>query len=270
MGISTRDDDSDQLEAVAICAPAGNLEIVPLDVWGRDLEAEVSFDRAPDLLDNINPGPGVALAPLGGSSFSTQIVVIADGHLPASLTVSWDGEDIYVTNPGANTWWAKGTDTRDFGPKTCPVKTVYVGLANEWFAPSGSAPANNDVEVLINGENFWSAVAGDLSEARRRVSLSNWWWESDFELVRPNGHAQMSSHTRSQNTIFSIFEGMPNTEKRVLINRFWGENNDWSSQINTDSELRLAAEESGDNFEVMLQGNETEVPVYTPYTGTIN
>jgi len=270
VGLSTNDDDADQFEAVAICAPVGNLEIVPLDVWGRDLDAEVSFDRTPDLLENINPGPGVALAPLGGSSFSTQVVVIADSHLPASLTVSWDGEDIYVTNPGANTWWAKGTDTRDFGPKTCPVKTVYIGLANEWFAPSGSAPANNDVEVLINGENFWSAVAGDLSEARRRVSLSNWWWESDFELVRPNGHAQMSSHTRSQNTIFSIFEDMPNTEKRVLINRFWGENNDWSSQINTDSELRLAAEQSGDNFEVMLQGNETEVPVYAPYTGTVD
>jgi phosphatidylserine/phosphatidylglycerophosphate/cardiolipin synthase-like enzyme len=56
----------------------------------------------------------------------------------------------------------------------------------------------------------------------------------------------------------------------VLINRFWGENNDWSSQINTDYDLRLAAETSGDNFEVMLQGNETAIPVYTPYREGVN
>ena len=270
VGINGRDEDTDTFQAVAICAPAGNLEVVPLDVWGRDLDAEVRFDRTPDLLENVYPGPGVVLAPLGGASFSTQIVVNASDHLSASLTVSWDGEEISITNPGPNTWWAKGHDNRDFGQKSCPVKTVYVGLTHEWFAPSGSAPANNDVEILINGEDFWNAVAGDLSEARRRVSLANWWWESDFELTRPSGHAQMSSHSRSQNTIFSIFEEMPNTDKRVLINRFWGENNDWSTEINTDSDLRGAAEDSGDNFEVMLQGNETAVPVYAPYTGTVD
>jgi len=269
VGINSRDDDTDTFQTVAICALAGNLEVVPLDVWGRDLDAQVRFDRTPDLLENVDPGPGVVLAPLGGASFSTQIVVNARDHLSASLTVSWDGEDISISDPGPNTWWAKGHDNRDFGQKSCPVKTVYIGLTHEWFAPSGSAPANSDAEVLINGEDFWSAVAGDLAETRRRVSLSTWWWESDFELVRPNGHAQMSSYSRAQNTIFSIFEDMPNADKRILINRFWGENNDWSTEINTDSDLQAAAENNGDNFEVMLQGNETSVPVYTPYTGTV-
>ncbi len=270
VGIGSQGGEDDTFEAVAICAMAGNLEVVPLDVWGRDLEAEVRFDRTPDLLENIYPGPGVVLAPLGGSPFSTQIVVRANDHLPASLTVAWDGEDISITNPGTNTWWAKGHDNRNFNSKTCPVKTVYIGLTHEWFSPSSSAPANNDVEILINGEDFWSAVADDLGEASRRVSLANWWWESDFELVRPDGHSQMSSYSRSSNTIGSIFDEISNTNKRVLINRFWGENNDWSTEINTDSALRLAAETSGDNFEVMLQGNETEVPVYSPYSGTVN
>jgi len=53
----------------------------------------------------------------------------------------------------------------------------------------------------------------------------------------------------------------------VLLNRFWDENSDWSEYLNADSELREKADGRGDDFEVILQGNPTEVPIFDEYQG---
>ena len=88
---------------------------------------------------------------------------------------------------------------------------------------------------------------------------TTWWWESDFELRR--SYPAESPSIRESNTLLSLLESRPQVEKRILINRFWGENLDWTQYINTDAQLRTYAEEAQDNFEIILQGNTESVPI---------
>ncbi len=261
------------VSAASDCGSHGNLEILPLDIWGRDVDAQVSLDREPTLFSDSDSGagPGVLTAPLGPTSFEFQVIAgEVDLHHDASIRLAWSGEELELLSVDGHSRWAMGSESRLVNGEACTFHSLYVGLDHTWFAASGAAPSRNRVDLLINGEDFWASVAEDLAGATERVSWSNWWWESDFELLRPSGHASMSENERRQNTVMSRFEDLPGVERRVLINRFWGENTDWTTILNSDAELEAVADRSGDLFEVMLQGNLTEVPLYDPYVGEVD
>ena len=61
-----------------------------------------------------------------------------------------------------------------------------------------------------------NAAIGDGSFHDNEVLLSTWWWQSEFELVRPQGHESMSEAQRARNTILGVLESVPAT-KRVLV-----------------------------------------------------
>lgn|GEM_PF-3540118 len=84
----------------------------------------------------------------------------------------------------------------------------------------GGPPALNDFTLLRDGEVFCNAVADDLARTRRRITWSTWWWQSDFQLLRPWPDSATEAERRER-TALGMFEELSEVERRVLLNRFW-------------------------------------------------
>ena len=251
------------------CSTVANLEIVPLDIWGRDLEGvSLTMDRTPTYVEAQDLGPGVVILRYGDSGVDLRLRLEATDHLDLVTTVSFDGKGTFsVSDPEGAGRIATSEETRVIDRTDCPITTIYLGLDHAWLAAQGRAPTHNEVDLLMDGEDFWASVAEDLDDTQRRVTWATWWWMSEFELERPEGQLSMSDATRWRHTAMGHFEELDGVERRVLINRFWDENSDWTEYLNTDSELRDAADTKNDDFEVILQGNPTEVPISDEYVG---
>ena len=250
------------------CSEFGNLELVPLDIWGRDLAADLTLTSTPTAVSDSGAGPGVVLYRLGEEPVDLQFRWASTDHHALSSTLNWDGSDSFSvaepTGEGRVAWnWGR----RDIGGTTCPVWTVYAGLTHQWFAPSAAAPTRNAVSFHMDGESYWKDVASALTTTERRVTWATWWWESDFELIRGDDHATLSDSQRWANAALGMLENIDSAERRILINRFWAENSDYTAWLNTDEALLAYAEAQGDDLEVILQGNDTEVPIEGQYGG---
>jgi len=253
------------IDTVDSCSTVANLEIVPLDVWGQDPSgAVISLNFDPPLVNDPSAGPGVELYPLGEQAFELQVQLELDDHKSTSFTVAYTGQasaDAFtVSEPSGGARVATSWAQREVEGTSCGIFSVYVGIDHEWFAARAPAPSLNRAELYIAHEKLWEDIANDLGTARDRVSWTTWYWQSDFELIRPEGtHITMSDAAREANTVMSRFEAASGVERRVLVNRFWDDNSDYNEYLNTDSALRSYAQQSGDDFEVVLQGNDTEV-----------
>jgi phosphatidylserine/phosphatidylglycerophosphate/cardiolipin synthase-like enzyme len=226
---------------------------VALDIWGRDLGAAVVWDPEPEWAGSV--------VPMGGEPARFDLTLSAADHDDAVFQVRYGGggpEDFAVEGSGE---WRTATS---FADGDCPVETLYVGLDHLWFAPSGAAPTDSKVTLLMDGEEAWASVHEALEGARERVVWATWFWESDFELIRSPWE---DASSREESTSMGMLESLGGVDRKVLINRFWGENSDYSQYLNTDSALRDKASGAGDGFDVVLQGNATEVPVSGEYGG---
>ena len=187
----------------------------------------------------------------------------ADLYHPTTVTANIvDGrfEDVEVTGDAR---WAQSSDERTVDGDTCTVHTLYVGLDHRWFSGSTARPPRegNQVDLLLSGEQVWSAVYDDLLSAQHSVHWSTWWWESDFELIRPEGNWLMTEQQRRRNTIMSLLDELPGVQKKVMTSRFCaGDCFGLADGFTLDDELEERGETPGDNFEVIQQGNATEVP----------
>jgi len=265
--------DDTGIDSVDACSPVANLELAPLDIWGQDLAGvEIGLNYDPPLVEDPGAGPGVELYPLGEDAFELQVQLTAVDHSDSSFTIAYTGtasaDAFTVSEPAGSGRVATSWERRDIEGIECAVFTVYAGLDHRWFAGRAPAPALNETELFFAHDEFWERVADDLASSRSRVSWSTWYWQSDFELQRPEDtHINMSAAAREANTVMSRFEALPGVERRVLVNRFWDDNSDYNEYLNTDSALRAYAEGSGDQLEVVLQGNDTEVPVEGEWGG---
>lgn len=248
------------------CAPA-NLEIIPLDIWGRDLDsATVLLDRDLDGMDDPEAAPAVRSVRLGAVPLELGVRIDAPDHLAASLTVVYDGTGVSglsVQGPGDGSGLVQGDEVRGSAEAWCEVHTLYVGLDHAWFAASGRSPKLNDITLIMDGQTYWADVFAEVSEATERVTWASWAWSSDFELVRHEWWTPWA--TRTGNTVWGLLESIPEVEKRLLVSRYWADNSDLSIYANTDTELRDAGETAGDGIEVILQGNPTAVPLFDQY-----
>ena len=230
-----RGDDTEQSDDTGEMACKATLQVHTLDAWGQPLNATVDFDR--DLPDPIVLGQATDLA----------LVAWKKDHLDHRATLHWDGDELSIDTDG------RALITLDEGE--CDAWGVFVAVEHAWFASSARPWSRNRVDLLMDGEQTWERVEEDVLKAQERVSWATWWWESDFLLTRPWGWESLE-----------LLEAVP-AEKKLLINRFWGENSDWSQYLNTDSALRDWAQTSNDGFDVILQGNPTDTPVQGTYTG---
>lgn len=263
---ATEDTGEEEVVIVDHCSETHNLRIVPLDVWGQDLSSTVrglgGLERVETDIDNN------WLISLGEEDLSLDIEIISSNYYSLDINIEfapeYSAEEAFyhwqTSEEGESTWsW----DILSIDGYDCPTYTIFTGLEHHFFASTGQAPTKNDVDFLINGEELWSAVADDLPTAQNDILYSTWWWESDFELIR-EFNPWLTEDDRYFNRLMPIMD-MSFARKRVLINQFWGDNSDYLAYINTDSELRTAAESSTDDMEVMIQPNPIEIDLETEY-----
>jgi phosphatidylserine/phosphatidylglycerophosphate/cardiolipin synthase-like enzyme len=243
---------------------AAYLEVYTLDIWGQPLPAaDTTLGVAHKGAWIPLTGYPISLAPLSESG-TYVISVKAPQHEDFELSLSYDGG----TGAGAVSFGtpANGTrhglassyEQRDVNGAAKPVYTAYLGLRHKWFSAQGRpARHGNAIELLMDGEQAWNRVHGDLVRANDSVMISTWWWESNFELVRdPSTHLTASEDERWPNTILGTLERIPAT-KRVLVGEFWGQDSILAFMTD-DAQLRAYADAPNDKFEFMGQANETE------------
>lgn len=236
-----------------VCAAEASVTLVVLDVWGRPAVDPVVTGRT-----DGSPTPLVA----GDSHWWS---VGAAGLIPATVQAVWDGScaagGLRVdASDGART--AVGLAPGASGWPPSPRFTVLVGLDHAFFAASGRAPTEGNLAtLLLDGQDYWGAVAADLSAAgpETRVHQSTWWWQSDFELVRGERHHLLAAEERSGATMLELLRRRGGHD-RLLVARFAEELAPGLAYLNTDPELRRRGADPSDRFEVMLQGNPTAVP----------
>lgn len=212
------------------------------------------------------PEDKASFLPDGTIEMSYSAPEFLDTTLSARIV---DGRFVDVATSGTARW-AVSSDLRSVegSPEACEVNTLYVGLDHAWYAASADRPPRegNQVELMLSGEDGNRALMDDLRGASEQVHIATWWWESDTELVRPETHWLMSEEERRSNTIMSVLDALPEVEKKVLVSRFCadacGGVADW---VTVDDALVAHAESPGDGFEVALQGNPTEVPLYDEF-----
>jgi hypothetical protein len=254
------------------CAVDHILELVPLDIWGQDLAS------ASIIHDGTVMAPTEALAPasiwLGTDADATvfNLALSAADHLDTTLQLVFTQDD-----DGGHWEWSTPTgrarattfsDHRIVDGHNCPFTTVFIGLDHAWFAATAPPPSFNELRFFIGGAPFFEALQRSLETAHKRVSWSTWWWESDFELSRPDGHLDMTTYERRSNTAMALLNAIDGTERRILVNRFYESALDWDVILNTDEQLLDRAEQADDDFQVILQGNTVSVPTSGEYSST--
>ena len=188
------------------------ITVLGTDPWGR----ETGVDEQVRGVSASVRGSGQSWW-ASSASQAAEVDVSGVDLTATSVRIDWDGGQVAVSGGRDRSRWGVTSSVRDVDGLSCPTQTVWVGLDHHWFAPSARPPSNNDVDVLFDGEDGWQAVADMLGQAQERITWSTWYWESDFELVRPAGHERLSEAFRADNTVLSRVE-QASVDTRVLIN----------------------------------------------------
>ena len=234
------------------CEDHPRVQVLVFDCWGR----------------------GTAAAPGGVLADDRLLLAAADWAVPVNaglgtatkLELSWDGDARAGALAAEGAWAAVAFHSEMRADLTCPMYTVAVGQDDPWLACTGRAPSRNDAVLFTNGMNAYASLAADLAVATERVHGATWWWQSNFELVRPDGHPTLSEAERTKNTVMALLEGLTGVPKRILVARFAGVTAAGLAYVNTDPALRAHALADGDDFEVISQNNPTPIPMDGPTT----
>lgn len=141
-----------------------------------------------------------------------------------------------------------------FRPDADGVHRVEVTLEYRWFTGIGYPPTlGNHVEVLVDGEASWASVAEALTSATRSVHLTTWIYQPTAELLRPDPLAPPEA--REPYTAQRLLEerARAGATVRFLL---------WDAPVlRLPEELRRAAEDGGDRFQVLEEPNPTRLPL---------
>lgn len=238
------------------------LEIHALDLWAQPLPGDATLRVVGEGGELATAGFPVARAALHEPG-SYVVELAAPDHEPLTVVLDYDGSRDeaglvahHETGEG-RAGLAVGHRTALADGDAIAVHVVFLGLRHRWFSASGRpARRGNAVELLLDGEETWSRVRGDLAAAADTIHIATWWWESDFELVRPTAtHSTLSEEQRRANTVMAILEASPAT-KRALVGQFVSQDGVLSG-MTADDPLRAKGAAAGDGFEFMGQANET-------------
>lgn len=140
---------------------------------------------------------------------------------------------------------------------------IGVTLDYLWFTPIGYAPTyGNQVDLLVDGDAAWGAVAGALRASQSTVHLATWNYQPTTELERPTPLTDPDD--RAAYTVQDLLEtrAAAGTRVRFLL---------WDAPfLRQPRELRRVATRGDDNFEALEQANPTERPVLDGAESLIN
>ena len=247
-------------------APTAVLELHLLDLWAQPLpsgDATLTITRdGATVPSEQGAQPWIRRVDLRDRGRLT-VTLAAPQHRALRAEVDFDGTRAAagVTARLAADATAQGLSlthgSRTILGETVPVHTAVLGLRHEWFSAQGRpARRGNRIELLMDGEEAWRAVHAALQTARESVSVSTWWWESDFELIRDAAtHPTSTEAQRRPNTALAVLEALP-ARKRVIVGQFLSMDGA-ASTLSSDAALRAHGTLAGDGFEYMGQANET-------------
>ena len=231
------------------------LEIYPLDLWAQPLPADAVLEVERDGVPVETIGAPIAYVPLSDAG-AYRVRLTAPDHEPLELAVSFDGTaELDATRLGAapaGHGVSTSHEIRDVegDEGALPVHSLYLGLRHRWFSAEGRpARRGNRLELFLDGEQAWGAVAEELRDADDSILVASWWFDSEFELVR--GGAEITP----ADTIMGRLEDS-DAHKRVLIGQFVSQDG-LLSGVNADGPLHDKGAAAGDRFEYMGQVNPT-------------
>lgn len=235
---------------------ATELAIVPLDIWAQPLPEGYTLaatNEGSPLSTKIG-ADGAVRVPL--KKGLTVVSLSAPDHEDLEVTIRFDG----ITDPEIDDDRSTPGHGRTLGHRTKGnerTHRLFLGLRHAWFSAEGRpARRGNQLDLFLSGEDAWKSVHQELGTANTEVLVSTWWWESDFELVRPEGfHTSMTAAERRKNTILGVLESRP-AQKRVLVGQLWGQDGVLSG-LTVDKALTAHGSFGGDAFEFMGQANPT-------------
>jgi phosphatidylserine/phosphatidylglycerophosphate/cardiolipin synthase-like enzyme len=230
------------------------LEIAPLDIWAqplpaRDTKVRVLVGGEPVTSETTRDGK---LRILLGDPADIAVHLEAPLHDPIDVKLTYDGAAVALASDRpATAGVVLGHAPRDVGDRSIPGYDLFLGLRHKWFSAQGRpARRGNDVRLMMDGEETWTAVAADLRAARQRILASTWWWESDFRLLRGDLAAPRAE---LGDTILGMLEASP-ADKRVLVGQFDGQTS-LTSWLTSD--WRLRSHSNDPHFQFMRRGNDT-------------
>lgn len=91
----------------------------------------------------------------------------------------------------------------------------------EAIAPYSPPRGGNRVEVLVDGEAAWAAVADALEHATQEIQIATWMCRPDSELRRPLADALTEPDARAEQTMGAILERRAHAGARVRL-LIWG------------------------------------------------
>jgi len=254
------EDASGSADAVTSKEAKAVLELHPLDIWAQPLpEADIKLTVKRNDQTVAITAKEITNIYLDRSA-SYAIHLEAPEHESLDLVFDYDdGEGAgkagltLTTKDKQGAGVTMGDAQRTVDGRKLPAHAVYAGLRHKWFsAEARPARRGNEFKLMMDGEEAWKTVHADLSKAKRQIHLATWWWESDFELIRPIAIAR-TAEQRFPDTIMGVLEKTP-AERRVLVGQFWGQDG-ILSDVNTDGKLRYYADRANDRFEMMGQAN---------------
>lgn len=233
---------------VGTCANASaRLQVEVVDIWGHAIEGVVS---ARDALGNALQGSGGARldVPLCGP-VELSVSASAPVHHGGEVRLVWSGAELSVlATPSQDFAWISGREGNN--------RKVVLGLAHRWFAATGRpARRGNRVELLMNGEEAWRRVHGDMMASTALITGASWWWTSELEIVRDRatGNA-LSSAARWANTVLGALEGRSQVERKILVNQFVSQDGLFSG-LTVDDALEAKGKARNDGFDYLGQAN---------------
>ena len=236
------------------------LELDALDIWAQPLPSTATLVLKRYGQPVATSGFPLAATPLEAGDY--HVTLSAPEHDTLDLDFTYDGSNradaLKISRPANmkhGVSIVRGLRQISAGHEV-PVYTLYLGLHHRWFSSEGRpARRANAIQLLMDSEEAWRSVHSALTAAQRQVLISTWWWESNFELVRPANHTDLTTIERNRNTIMGVLDASPAT-KRVLVGQFLGQDGLLSS-LTTDAPLRAHGAAANDHFEFMGQANET-------------
>ncbi|MCA9614661.1 MAG: hypothetical protein KC586_18020, partial [Myxococcales bacterium] len=146
---------------------------------------------------------------------------------------------------------------REIAGENVPAHVVVLGLRHQYFSAQGRpARRGNQLELFTNGQDAWGSVHDDILASTESVHMSTWWWESNFELVRPlETHVTSTETERRANTILGTLDQTTAT-KRILVGQFVSQDGA-ISWLSADDDIRARGDAPDDGFEFLGQANET-------------
>ncbi len=260
----------------ASCGEKLQLELVPLDTWGRPLDKKWSITLLTPLPEDRKKQwdytSSKVLVDLVKGNY--QITVQAPDHFDLSLSCKFTADlslpdQVIICNsinPAETAIFSLAVLSADKTKDACPRLALFLGLDHHWFAATGPPHRlNHTVEFFLNGAPFWQKVDQILKQAKEQIGITTWWWQSNFELTRPGGHESMTSAQREKNTILHLLESKPEVKSKVLISQFFKETSGGVSYLNSDKAIRDHARDKNSNIEMMQQANITLVSMTEEY-----